>query len=130
MRHAPLNRYRNPEGRLDVHLCGGRHDGYATPGDGWRETGTMKQFFLEGEMAGVPGLVRWFVRRPADGALLLFDEERAQEMFCSNVATVMFLRLEVKEADAPLTSAPAEGPAYRATLKGGVVAVGYLVARS
>ena len=32
--------------------------------------------------------------------------------------------------DAPLTSAPAEGPAYRATLKGGVVAVGYLVARS
>jgi hypothetical protein len=56
MRHAPLNRYRNPEGTLDVHLCGGRHDGYATPGDGWRETGTMKQFFLEGEMAGVPGL--------------------------------------------------------------------------
>ena len=43
-------------------------------------------------------IVRWHVVGPAHGALLWFDEERAQEMFCSTVATKMFSRLEVKVA--------------------------------
>lgn len=80
-------------------------------------------------MYGMPGVVRLYVLRPADGALLWFDEERVQEMLGSNVATEMFLRLAVKEAAAPLPSVPAEPPAYRAALESGVVVAGYLVKR-
>jgi hypothetical protein len=86
----------------------------------------VKQFFLEGEIDGVSGVVRWYVLGPG-GSLLWFDEERAQEMLRSNVATEMFSRLEVKEADATPPSVPAEPPAYRVTLKDGAVAAGYLV---
>ena len=65
----------------------------------------MKQFFLEGEIFGVPGVVRWYIVRPADGALQWFDEERAQDMFCSAIATKMLWRLKVKVAmGAPLPS--------------------------
>jgi hypothetical protein len=88
-----------------------------------------KRFYLEGEMEGVPGVVRWLVLQPDDGALQWFDEERVQEMLRSNLATEMFSRLEVKEADAPMPSIPADPPAYRAKLEGGVVVVGYLVKR-
>ena len=72
-------------------------------------------------------LVRWFVLRPADSTLQWFDEELAQEMFCSNVAMEMYSYLKVKEANALLPSVPAEPPTYRATLKGGAVVVGYIV---
>jgi len=47
----------------------------------------------------------------------------------SDVATEMFSRLEVKEAPGPPPSVGAEPPAYRATLRGGVVVAGYLVKR-
>ena len=89
----------------------------------------MKQFFLEGEMYHVPGVLRLYVLRPTDSAVLWFDEERAQEMLRSNVATEMFSRLEVKEAAAPLPSVPAEPPAYQATLESGVIVAGYLIKR-
>ncbi len=90
----------------------------------------MKQFFLEGEIDGTPGVVRWFVLRPADGTLRWFDEDCAQKMLLSSVATQMFSRLAVKEAAAPLPSIPAEPPTYRTTLEGGTVVAGYLVTRS
>jgi hypothetical protein len=77
-----------------------------------------------------PGsLVRWFVLRPGDSALQWFDEERAQEMLRSNVATEMFSHLEVKEANAPVPSVPTEPPTYRVALEGGAVVVGYLIKR-
>ena len=85
----------------------------------------MKKFFLEGVMDG--SLVRWFVLRPADSTLQWFDEELAQEMFRSNVATGMYSYLKVEEANVLLPSVPAEQPTYRATLEGGAVVVGYLV---
>jgi len=72
-------------------------------------------------------LVRWFVLRPADSTLQWFDEELAQEMFCSNVAMEMYSYLKVKEANALLPNVPAEPPTYRATLEGGAVVVGYIV---
>jgi hypothetical protein len=88
----------------------------------------MKRFFLEGEINGPrPGLVRWLVLRPADNTLQWFDEEQAQEMLGSNIATEMFSRLEVKETNAPLPSVPAEPPSYRATLENGAIVVGYFV---
>jgi hypothetical protein len=90
----------------------------------------VKQFFLEGEIEGTPGIVRWFVLRPTDGTLRWFDEECVQEMLLSNMATEMFSRLAVKEAAAALPSMPEEPPAYRATLDGGTVVAGYLVNRS
>jgi hypothetical protein len=97
-----------------------------------RPAGTVivKQFFVEGEIEGTPGIVRWFVLRPADGTLRWFDEDCVQQMLLSNMATEMFSRLAVKEAAAPLPSMPAEPPAYRATLEGGTVVAGYLVRRS
>jgi hypothetical protein len=87
----------------------------------------VKQFFLEGEIFGVPGVVRWYVVRPADGALQWFDEERAQDMFCSPIATKMLWRLEVKVATgAPLPSV-AESPTYRVMLESGVAVAGYRI---
>jgi hypothetical protein len=87
----------------------------------------VRQFFLEGVMDG--SLVQWFVLRTTDGTLQWFDEELAQEMFRSDVAMKMYSYLKVKEADAPLPSVPAEPPAYRATLEGRAVVVGYVVNR-
>src|SRR3984957_1562549 len=66
----------------------------------------VKQFFLEGEIEGTPGIVRWFVLRPTDGTLRWFDEECVQEMLLSNMATEMFSRLAVKGAAAQLPSMP------------------------
>ena len=85
----------------------------------------MNRFFLEGMKDA--SLVRWFVLRPADSTLQWFDEELAQDMFRSNLATGMYSYLKVKEAKVPLPSVPAEPPTYRATLEGGAVVVGYLV---
>jgi|HubBroStandDraft_4_1064222.scaffolds.fasta_scaffold455373_1 hypothetical protein len=104
--------------------------GAEAPRFGRRATVTVKQFFVEGEIEGTPGIVRWFVLQPADGTLRWFDENCVQEMLLSNMATEMFSRLAVKEAAAPLPSMPAEPPAYRATLEGGTVVAGYLVRRS
>jgi hypothetical protein len=104
--------------------------GAEAPHFGRRAKVTVKQFFVEGEIEGTPGIVRWFVLRPADGTLRWFDEDCVQQMLLSNMATEMFSRLAVKEAAAPLPSMPAEPPAYRATLEGGTVVAGYLVTRS
>ena len=57
----------------------------------------------------------------------MFDEEQAQEMLGSNIATEMFSRLEVKETNAQLPSVPAEPPSCRATLENGAIVVGYFV---
>jgi len=90
----------------------------------------VKRFFLEGEIDGTPGVVRWFILHLADNTLGWFDEHLVQEMLRSNVATEMFSHLEVKTANAPLPSVPAEPPKYRVTLEDGAVAVGYLVKRN
>jgi hypothetical protein len=90
----------------------------------------VQRFFLEGEMDGPhPGLVRWLVLRPTDNTLQWLDEELAQEMLGSNVATEMFSRLEVKQGYTSLPSVPANPPAYRAILESGAVVVGYIVER-
>jgi hypothetical protein len=52
-----------------------------------RAEDSVNQFLLEGEVFGVPGLVRWYAVRPTDGALQWFDEKCAQDMFCSTTAT-------------------------------------------
>ena len=108
----------------------GMTTGAEAPRSGRRAAVTVKQFFVEGEIEGTPGIVRWFVLRPTDGTLRWFDEDCVQEMLLSNMATGMFSRLAVKEAAAPSPSMPAEPPAYRATLEGGTVVAGYLVRRS
>jgi hypothetical protein len=95
----------------------------------WRKIVIVRRFFLEGEIDGAPGLVRWFILHQADSTLRWFDEHLVQVMLRSNVATEMFLHLEVKSANAPLPSVPAEPPKYRVTLEDGAVAVGYLVKR-
>jgi hypothetical protein len=61
----------------------------------------VNQFVLEGEMFGVPGLVRWYAVRPSDGTLQWFDEKGAQDMFCSTTATKMLRHLKVKRGRAP-----------------------------
>jgi hypothetical protein len=81
-------------------------------------------------MDGTPGMVRWFVPHPTDSALRWFDEHLVQEMLRSNVATEMFSHLEVKSANVPLPSVPAEPRTYIVTLEDGAVAVGYLVKRN
>jgi hypothetical protein len=87
----------------------------------------VKQFFLEGEIFGVPGVVRWYAVNPADGALQWLDEERAQDMFCSPIATKMLWRLKVKVAmEEPLPSV-AEPPTYRLMLESGVAVAGYRI---
>jgi hypothetical protein len=100
------------------------------PRPSWRETIIVRRFFLEGEIDGTPGVVRWFILHPADSTLGWFDEHLVQEMLRSNVATEMFSHLEVKSANAPRPSVPAEPPKYRVTLEDGAVAVGYLVKRN
>jgi hypothetical protein len=70
----------------------------------------VKQFFLQGEIDGVP--VRWFVLRSADGAVMLLDEHLVQEVVSSTWATTTFSRLEVKEATDPMPNVGAEPPAY------------------
>jgi hypothetical protein len=67
--------------------------------------------------------------RPADSALQSFDEELAQEMLDSNVASELLSRLEVRKAYAPLPSVPAGPPEFRVTLEGGAVAIGYFIVR-
>ena len=55
----------------------------------------MKQFFLRGEIDGVP--VRWLVLRSTDGAVTWLDEHLVQEVVSSTWATTTFSDLEVKE---------------------------------
>jgi hypothetical protein len=50
-------------------------------------------------------------------------------MLGSNVASELLSRLEVREAYAPLPSVPARPPAFRVTLEGGAVAIGYIIVR-
>jgi hypothetical protein len=85
----------------------------------------VKQFFLQGEIDGVP--VRWFVLRSSDGAVVWLDERLVQEVVRSTWATTTFSRLEVKEATDPRPSVSADSPAYTVTLGNGTIVVGYLV---
>ena len=87
----------------------------------------MTQFFLEGEIFGVAGVVRWYVIRPADGALQWFDEECAQEMFRSTIVTKMLRRLKVKVALGLRPPSVTEPPTYRITLENGAVVAGYRI---
>jgi hypothetical protein len=87
----------------------------------------VKYFFLEGEIFSVPRVVRWYVVRPADGALQWFDMERAQDMFCSTLATKMLSRLQAKVAQEALLPSVTEPRTYRITLENGVVVAGYLI---
>jgi hypothetical protein len=85
----------------------------------------VNQFLLEGEVFGVPGLVRWYTVRPADGALQWFDEKCAQDMFCSTAATKMLRGLKVKEATGLRPPNVVEPPTFRLTLESGVAVAGY-----
>jgi hypothetical protein len=89
------------------------------------EAGTVKQFFLPGEINGVP--VRWLVLRSADGAVTWLDEHLVQEVVSSTWATTTFSRLEVKEATDPVPRVGAARPTYTVTLGSGTLIVGYLV---
>jgi hypothetical protein len=53
------------------------------PRPSWREIVIVKRFFLEGEIDGTPGVVRWFILHPADSTLRWFDEHLVQEMLRS-----------------------------------------------
>ena len=70
----------------------------------------MKQFFLQGEIDGVP--VRWLVLRSTDGAVTWLDEHLVQEVVSSTWATTTFSDLEVKEATDPM---PNVGRSHRRT---------------
>jgi hypothetical protein len=85
----------------------------------------VTQFLLEGEVFGVPGLVRWYAVRPADGALQWFDEKSAQDMFCSAIATKMLRRLKIKAAPGLQPPNVVEPPTFRFTLESGVAVAGY-----
>ena len=85
----------------------------------------VKQFFLQGEIDGVP--VRWLVLRSADGAVMLLDEHLVQEVVSSTWATTTFSRLDVKEATDARPNVGTEPPAYTVTLGSGTIIVGYLV---
>ena len=85
----------------------------------------MKQFFLQGEIDGVP--VRWLVLRSTDGAVTWLDEHLVQEVVSSTWATTTFSDLEVKEATDPMLNVGAEPPAYTVTLGSGTLIVGYVV---
>jgi hypothetical protein len=89
--------------------------------------GTVKQFFLQGKIDGVP--VRWLVLRSADAAVMWLDERLVQEVISSTWATTTFSRLEVKEATDPRPSIGTEPPKYTVTLGSGTLIVGYLVKR-
>jgi hypothetical protein len=90
-----------------------------------RTEGTVKQFFLQGEIDGVP--VRWLVLRSTDGAVTWLDEHLVQEVVSSTWATTTFSDLEVKEATDPMPNVGAEPPAYTVTLGSGTLIVGYVV---
>ena len=64
------------------------------------QRGTVKQFFLQGEIDGVR--VRWLVLRSTDGAVTWLDEHLVQEVVSSTWATTTFSDLEVKEATDPM----------------------------
>ena len=85
----------------------------------------MKQFFLQGEIDGVP--VRWLVLRSTDGAVTWLDEHLVQEVVSSTWATTTFSRLEVKEATDPRPRVGTLPPTYTVTLGSGTLIVGYLV---
>ena len=63
----------------------------------------VKQFFLQGEIDGVP--VRWLVLRSTDGAVTWLDEHLVQEVVSSTWATRTFSDLEVKETTDPMPNA-------------------------
>lgn len=92
---------------------------------GATEEDPVNQFLLEGEVFGVPGLVRWYAVRPTDGALQWFDEKCAQDMFCSTTATKMLRHLKVKAAPGLRPPNVVEPPTFRLTLESGVVVAGY-----
>jgi hypothetical protein len=85
----------------------------------------VNQFLLEGEVFGVPGLVRWYTVRPSDGALQWFDERCAQDMFCSTAATKMLRGLKVRAATGFRPPHVVEPPTFRLTLESGVAVAGY-----
>jgi hypothetical protein len=87
--------------------------------------GTVKQFFLQGEIDGVP--VRWLALRSADGAVTWLDEHLVQEVVSSTWATTTFSRLEVKEATDSRPKVGTALPAYAVTPGSGTHIVGYLV---
>ena len=89
------------------------------------QRGTVKQFFLQGEIDGVP--VRWLVLRSTDGAVTWLDEHLVQEVVSSTWATTTFSDLEVKEATDPMPNVGAEPPAYTVTLGSGTLIVDYVV---
>ena len=72
----------------------------------------MKQFFLQGEIDGVP--VRWLVLRSTDGAVTWLDEHLVQEVVSSTWATTTFSDLEVKETTDPMPNVGVEPPASAA----------------
>ena len=92
---------------------------------GATEEDPVNQFVLEGEMFGVPGLVRWYAVRPSDGTLQWFDEKGAQDMFCSTTATKMLRHLKVKAATGLRPPNVVEPPTFRLTLESGVAVAGY-----
>lgn len=85
--------------------------------------GTVKHFFLQGEIDNVP--VQWLVLRPSDGALMWLDGHLVQEVISSTWATTTFSRLEVKEVTDPKPHVGSAPPAYTITLGSGTLIVGY-----
>ena len=83
----------------------------------------MKQFFLQGEIDGVP--VRWLVQRSTDGAVMWLDEQLVQEVISSTWATTTFSQLEVKEATDPRPRVGAAPATYTVRLGSGTLIVGY-----
>jgi hypothetical protein len=83
----------------------------------------VKQFFLQGEIDGVP--VLWLVVRSTDGAVMWLDEHLVQEVISSTWATTTFSRLEVKEATGHRPRVGAASPTYTVTLGSGTLMVGY-----
>jgi hypothetical protein len=92
---------------------------------GATEAGTVKQFFLQGEIDGVQ--VRWLVLRGTDGAVTWLDEHLVQEVIASTWATTTFSRLEVKKATGPHPRVGTAPPTYTVTLGSGTLIVCYLV---
>ena len=69
----------------------------------------MKQFFLQGEIDGIP--VRGLVLRSADGAVMWLDAHVAREVVRSTWTTTTFSHREVKEATNPSPNVGADPPA-------------------
>jgi hypothetical protein len=87
--------------------------------------GSLKQFFLQGEIDGVP--VRWLVLQSTDGAVTWLDEHLVQEVVSSTWATTTFSRLEVKEATGSRPRVGTAPPTYTVTLGSGTLIVGYVL---